>query len=262
MTESTGALADLRVLDVGGAMTAYCAKLLCELGAEVIVVEPPGGEELRRSPPWLDGRPGPEASLLFAHYRAGQRSVTLAAGSDDAIPVLTALAARADVVLVSPSERQPLAGWDAAAGTLAWGHPGLIVCAITHYGLTGPHAHRRATPQVSEAASGAMYRFGPPEGPPRALPGRQAWDETGAYGAFAVLAALHAREAVGDSSSTSRCTRPSRRTTNRSTSSTSTRPCGTAHASRGSRPPASGSATTARSTSRATSCTTGGPSST
>ena len=147
MTEAAGGvLTDLRVLDLGGAMTAYCAKLLCDLGAEVLVVEPPGGEELRRSPPWLGGRQGLESSLLFAHYRVGQRSVTLATGSDDAIPALAALAGMADVVLLSPNARRPLAGWDPHARSLVWGHSELTVCAITHYGLTGPHAHRRTTP--------------------------------------------------------------------------------------------------------------------
>ena len=197
MTEPKGgALADVRVVDVGGSMTAYCAKLLTELGADVLLVEPPDGAELRRHPPWLDGRPDAETSLLFAHYRAGQRSVTLDTRSDDALPILAALGRRADIVLMSPDRRRPLVGVG-VDGRLTWGHPDLVVCAITHYGLTGPHAHRRVTPLVSEAASGAMYRFGPPDGPPRALPGRQAWDETGAYGTFAVLAALHARGAVG-----------------------------------------------------------------
>lgn len=195
--DDRGALVDLRVVDLGGAMTAYCSKLLTELGASVVFVEPPGGDELRGVGPFVDGADGDRLSLLFGHYRAGQRSITLDVGADESRPVLAALASRADVVLISPSGQRPLAGFDDARLELEWQGPDLVVCAITGYGLTGPHLDRRVTPLVSEAASGAMFRLGPPEGPPRALPGRQAWDAAGAYAAFAVLAALRVRDAIG-----------------------------------------------------------------
>ena len=110
-----GALVGVRVLDVGGAMTAYTAKVLCELGADVVVVEPPGGEALRACPPWLGDVVGPETSLLFAHYRAGTRSVVVDPTSAGAVLELSTLASRAAVVLISPTSDNPLVGWDASA---------------------------------------------------------------------------------------------------------------------------------------------------
>jgi len=191
------ALAGVRVLDLGGALTAYAARLLADLGADVLLAEPPGGDRLRRSPPFAAGVEGTDASLLFAYYRATQRGITLAAGRPAALDLLGQLGAMADVVLVSPSRRQPLAGWDAEAGTLSWSRPDAVLAAITPFGLTGPMRDWRATPMVSYAMSGLMHRVGAADGPPLAPPGRQAWDEAGAYAVLGILAALWSRERVG-----------------------------------------------------------------
>jgi crotonobetainyl-CoA:carnitine CoA-transferase CaiB-like acyl-CoA transferase len=72
-----------------------------------------------------------------------------------------------------------------------------VICSVTPYGLTGPYRHRRATHFVGYAASGAMHKVGPPEGPPVTIPGQQHWDEASAHAAFCVLAALQNRAAVG-----------------------------------------------------------------
>lgn len=190
-------LEGIRVLDLSGALGAYSARLLADLGADVTKVEPPDGDPMRRRPPLRDGRTGPEASLVFATYHANKRGITLDVGSERALPLLTELGASCDVVVLSPSRRAPVIGFDRDVPQLSWAPEQAIVCAITPFGLTGPYRDYRATAFTSYAMSGLMHRVGPPEGPPVAPPGQQQWDEAGIHGAAAVVAALHARPAVG-----------------------------------------------------------------
>jgi len=182
------------VLDLSGPIGAYCTRLLADLGAEVALVEPPDGDPLRRSPPFRDENP--TESLVFAYYHASKHSVVLSPGDHEG---LARLGSGADVVVVSPSPHSPLHGWDADARTIDWA-PTAIVCAITPFGLTGPHAWWRSTPFVSFAMGGNMLRIGTPEGPPRTIPGRQPWDEAGVHAAVCILAALGVVETVGPQS--------------------------------------------------------------
>ncbi len=188
--QPTPPLAGVRVVDLSGPIGAYCTRVLADLGADVVLVEPPEGDPLRRRPPFRDDDPA--APLLFAYYHASKRSV--AAGADG-VERLAELGA-ADVVVVSPSASTQPPGWDPETATLGWA-PGAIVCAITPFGLTGPNRDWRATPMISFAMGGAMIRVGPPEGPPVTVPGQQQWDEAGLHAAVCVLAALRARDAVG-----------------------------------------------------------------
>ena len=190
-------LTGVRVLDLSGPIGAYATKLLGDLGADVLLVEPPGGDALRRAAPTKEGVESPDASLLFAYYHGGKRSTVFDARDDSSLGALRALGRDADVVVISPSPRTPLAGFDARTRSVAWARQDAIVCAITPFGLTGPWRDRRATPFLSYATSGDMHRFGPPEGPPTALPGRVSWDEAGIHAAVCVVAALLARHDVG-----------------------------------------------------------------
>ena len=193
----TRPLDGIRVLDVSDSIGAYCTKLLAGLGADVIKIEDPEGDELRRRPPFRDGATGSEASLVFAYYHADKRGITLDTSDEDSLATLGALGSTADVIVISPSRRRPLAGFDEDTCTLAWAPADAVVCAITPYGLTGPYRHRRATHFVGYATSGGMHRVGPPEGPPVVIPGQQHWDEASAHAAVCILAALQNRPAVG-----------------------------------------------------------------
>jgi crotonobetainyl-CoA:carnitine CoA-transferase CaiB-like acyl-CoA transferase len=185
------------VVDVSDAIGAYCTKLLAGFGADVLKVEYPEGDELRRRPPFRDGATGAEASLVFAYYHTDKRGITLDTRRTESIPLLEELARTADVVVMSPSRRRPLAGFDEDALAISWAPPDAVVCAVTPYGLTGPYRHRRATHFVAYATSGGMHKVGPPEGPPVTIPGQQHWDDAGAHAAVCVLAALQNRAAVG-----------------------------------------------------------------
>jgi crotonobetainyl-CoA:carnitine CoA-transferase CaiB-like acyl-CoA transferase len=199
MSESAP-LEHIRMLDVSGDLGAYGAKLLADLGADVIKVEPAGGDPLRRRPPFAGGRDGdPDAGLLFAYYNANKRGVELDLyGPDDptVLDQLTRLGAGRDLVLIAPSH-QSVPGWDPATRRLSWADPDSIVCVLSDFGLGGPHDGVRATHLTSFAMSGQMQAIGPPDGPPRALPGNAAYDELSAHAAAAMMVALRERAAAG-----------------------------------------------------------------
>ena len=188
-------LEGLKVLDVSGPLGAYCCRLLGDLGADVVKIEPPSGDRMRRVPPFSDSLEPPESSLVFAAYNANKRGITLDTACPDAEPVLEELAATADAVVISPSRRAPLVGFDRDRKAAAWMPPHGVLAALTPFGLDGPWRDHRATPLTSFALSGGMLKAGSPNGPPLAVPGQAAWDEASLHAALGVLAALLAPRA-------------------------------------------------------------------
>ena len=169
----TGPLRDMRVVEVStGIAGGYAAKLFADAGADVVKIEPPGGDPLRSwtsSEVELEGRDG----ALFQHLAAGKRSVI---GPPDE------LIAGADVVIES--------------GTLdpIPDQPALVVVSITPYGRLGPWATRPATEFTVQAECGSLGARGTLDRPPVQAGGRIAEWVSGAYGAAAGLAAArHAR---------------------------------------------------------------------
>ena len=183
----------IRVLDLSGQVGSYGGRLLADVGADVVKVELPAGDELRRQGPFIGRHSDPERSLSFAYYHANKRGIVLDYHGAEALGLLAELGANADVVLLTP----PVAGFDPDSGELSWAAPDAVVCSITPFGLTGPYRSWRATHLTSCALGGAMYQYGPPEGPPLVTPGRQLYDHAGTHAAIAVLAALRARPAAG-----------------------------------------------------------------
>src|SRR5262245_62686353 len=96
-----GPLAGIRVIEVGGIVGEYCARLLADFGADVIKVEPPGGAPERRIGPFYKDIEDPNRSLHFWHYNTSKRSVTLDVHDEQARSVLRRLIASADVLLES-----------------------------------------------------------------------------------------------------------------------------------------------------------------
>ena len=190
-------LGGIRVLDLADPLGSYCGRLLADAGADVIKVEPPEGDPLRRRPPFASDRPDPEGSLSFAYYHANKRGVMLDYRRPEAAATLADLGVNADVILLTPTAREPVAGFDPATGELTWAGPQAVVCCITPFGLTGPYRTWRATHLVSHAMSGLMYVQGPLAGPPVVVPGQQLYDFTGTHAAIAVLTALRARPQAG-----------------------------------------------------------------
>jgi len=133
-------LVGLRVLEVGEMVAApYCAKLLGDLGANVVKVERPGeGDRSRSLGPFPEDRPHPEKSALFLYLNTSKRSVTLDFGSEPGRAVFRRLAADVDILV---EDRPPgeLAGLGLGYEALAEANPALIEISITPFGQTGPN---------------------------------------------------------------------------------------------------------------------------
>ncbi len=172
-------LADLQVIELAtGIAGPYAGKLFVDAGAEVVKVEPAGGDPTRRLTAVgaeLDGRD----SAVFAYLNAGKRS--LVGSLDD--PEVHALCAGADLVVES-------SGGAVDVATLRARYPHLVVLSITPYGSEGPYAGRVATEFTVQAESGSLLGRGNPSRPPVQVGGRVFEYLAGAYGAPGALAAV------------------------------------------------------------------------
>jgi crotonobetainyl-CoA:carnitine CoA-transferase CaiB-like acyl-CoA transferase len=196
-------LAGLRVLDLSRELRgAFCGRLLGELGAEVLLVEPPGcGNPWRHVGPFAGDDEHPEKSLFFLYYYAHRRSMALDLATPRGRQILERLAARADVLLHDLAPAQAAAaGLDLEA--LARASPGgpsrlprLIVAAVTAFGETGPDRDRVGGDLIANAAGGLAALTGDPARAPLRPGGDQGEHVAALHAAVAVLAAVLAREA-------------------------------------------------------------------
>jgi CoA:oxalate CoA-transferase len=145
----TSPLAGIRVLDFSIMLAGpYCARLLADVGADVIKIEPPEGDDMRLRTPLRDGN-----STYFGQLNAGKRSLALDLKSAEAIKLVHQLVAEADVVVENfrPGVMDRLGlGYDALREI----NPRLIFCSISGYGQTGPAAERAAYAMIVHAESG------------------------------------------------------------------------------------------------------------
>jgi crotonobetainyl-CoA:carnitine CoA-transferase CaiB-like acyl-CoA transferase len=198
MMASPGALAGLRVVECGGMVSApYAAKLMADLGAEVIKVEPPEGDPARRQGPFPKGhQDDPEASGLFLYLNANKRGVTLDLEKRAYRAALFALLADADVFVLNQSRLQAeRLGIDYESVHARF--PSLVYCSITPFGLTGPHADWEAE-NVTVVSAGGWASISPGNSPFEDLPpllafGQHAAFQAGTHAALATMGALFAR---------------------------------------------------------------------
>jgi len=195
-----GALDGLRVLEVGGPVAApYASKLLADLGADVVKIEPPEGDPARRRGPFPRNVPDPETSGLFIYLNTNKRGIVLDLGRREGTDALHRLAATADLLVhdVHPTDMAALGlDWDRLSAV----NPRLVMTSIAPFGLTGPHAHYRATDLVSWCAGGVATLNGDPahpELPPLRAFGQQSGFQAGLNAAIPSLAALFGRLATG-----------------------------------------------------------------
>ena len=197
-----GLLSDLRVVELGELVSApYAAKLLADLGADVVKVEPPEGDPARRRGPFPGDAPDPEASGLFLYLNTNKRGVRLDLATPRGREALLRLAAGADLLVENLGPRRmELLGLDAAV--LAAANPRLVVASISPFGQSGPYRDRAANDLVVFHMSGYGYHLGgavedPAREPPLKAAEAQADFVAGVNGALAALAALSARDRTG-----------------------------------------------------------------
>ncbi|MEV0056052.1 CoA transferase [Saccharopolyspora shandongensis] len=183
---AVGPLHGVRVVDLTTGLGAYTGRLLSDLGAEVIRVEPEGGVQERRQPPHGDSG----LSLAFAFTEAGKRSVL-----DDDID-LEGLLGTAQILLTSDGPAT-LRARGLHPDDVTGRHPGLVHVSISPYGLTGPYADRPASDLTLLAAGGLLALAGDPDREPVRAWGNQTTIIGGVHGAAAALIALHSLETTG-----------------------------------------------------------------
>ena len=191
---STGrtALEGIRVLDVTQVMAGpFCAMQLCDMGADVIKVEPPGGDSTRRMAGASSGD-----SAGFNAVNRGKRGIVLDLGAPAGQKAMRRLLATTDVLIENyrPGVMGRF-GLDYAA--LAGDHPALIYASISGYGQTGPDASKGGFDLIAQGVSGLMSVTGEPERPPVKVGVPLTDLGAGLFALAAILAALHYRNRTG-----------------------------------------------------------------
>ena len=186
-----GLLDGVRVLDLSGADADAVGRLLADLGADVLKVEPPGGNPWRCAPPTLAG-----VSLSFAVHNANKRSTVLNPHDESDRRRFLELAGGADILIDSGLPGRA-AAYGTSAAELADRHDHLVVLSITDFGAAGPRSSWRATDPVLYAMSSALSRSGPTAGTPVLPPDGIASATAAAQATWVVLAAYYNRLRCG-----------------------------------------------------------------
>lgn len=185
-----GALAGRRVVEFASECGAYCGKLFADMGADVVLIEPPGGDASRRVPPLAD--PDSPSSLSFLYRNAGKRSVAFDAGNAAERDALRRLMAAADIVVeaFAPGHLEAC-GFEFA--DLQRANPRLVLVSITGFGQSGPHRGWKSSDLIAAATGGALYVIGDGDDPPVQLAGTHSHAMASACAAAsAMIALLHA----------------------------------------------------------------------
>ncbi|QIO99286.1 CaiB/BaiF CoA transferase family protein [Bradyrhizobium symbiodeficiens] len=192
---TTKAFAGLRVLDFSTTIAGpHCARMLADMGAEVIKIESDGGETMRTRPPLRKG-----CSTAFGQLNVGKKSVVLDLKSEDGKEAVRRLAATADI-LVENFRPGVMSRLRLDYDSMRQVNPRLIYCSISGYGQTGPSAELPAYAPVIHAASGydmAHLAYQPGRSRPDYCGIYHADVLTGTYGFGAIASALYQRSVTG-----------------------------------------------------------------
>jgi crotonobetainyl-CoA:carnitine CoA-transferase CaiB-like acyl-CoA transferase len=202
-TQRSGPLSGIRVIELADEQAEYCGLTLAGLGADVVKVEPPGGNSTRRIGPFYEDQPGSERSLFFWQYNRGKRSVVLDLDQEKDRERFRALVSTADVLLESTPNGE-LDRLGLGIDTLRRNTPSLIVARVTPFGDEGPWSDFKACDLVHLALGGVMMNCGydPAPGgkydlPPIAPQMWHAYHIAGEQLTFGIVAALLYRFRTG-----------------------------------------------------------------
>jgi benzylsuccinate CoA-transferase BbsE subunit len=190
-------LGHYRVIELPGAVQLAAGKSFADLGADVIKVEPLGGDPARGLPPIAELHDGKPASLYWEAYSFGKRSVTADLGTEEGQEVVRRLVSTADVVIESfaPGTLDRLGlGYDA----LRTINSGIVLTSITPFGQTGPYADWKGSDLVHFAMGGYLHMTGPKGGLPLkpSMP-YQSWQFASQHAVAGTLLALRQRKKTG-----------------------------------------------------------------
>ncbi|MDN7489171.1 CoA transferase [Burkholderia sp. AU45274] len=195
MTVSRLPLDGIRVIDFSRVLAGpLCSALLGDLGADVIKIEPPAGDDYRAIGPFANGESG-----LFAAMNRNKRSVVIDLKTADGQALAQSLCAQADVVVENfrPGVADRLGIGYAA---LSARNRALIYASVSGFGQTGPESHRPAYDIILQAMCGLMDATGSPDGDPTMVGDSVSDVVSGIFASWGVLAALVARDRTGEGS--------------------------------------------------------------
>ena len=192
-TTQKGPLDGIRVLDCTQMMAGpFCSMLLADMGADVVKIEKPDGDDIRRfGPPFVNGE-----SAAFLGINRNKRSIVIDLKREAGADLLRRMAARADV-FVQNLRPGSLDGLGLGYADLRASNRALVYCSISGFGLTGPYRDRPGFDLIAQGMSGLMSLTGHPDSPPAKV-GVPITDlNAGAFGAFGVVCALVSRQKTG-----------------------------------------------------------------
>ncbi|MDJ0825009.1 MAG: CaiB/BaiF CoA-transferase family protein [Rhodobacter sp.] len=190
-------LSGLKVIELARILAGpWAGQTLSDLGAEVIKVESPDGDDTRRwGPPFID-RDGDRTAAYFHGCNRGKRSIAVDFRTEEGQQTVRRLASDADV-LIENFKVGGLAKYRLDYESLSALNPALIYCSITGFGQDGPYAHRAGYDYIIQGMSGLMSITGDPDGQPQKVGVAVTDIFTGLYAVAAILAAVHDRTRTG-----------------------------------------------------------------
>jgi len=190
-------LSGYSILDLTDDKGHYCGKVLADLGADVIKIEPPGGDPSRNIGPFYKDTPDPEKSLSWWAYNTSKRGITLNLESDQGKDIFRRLVKNADAVVES-SPPGYMDGLGLGYTALSEINQDIVVTSITPFGQTGPYKDWKADDLVGWAMAGQAYVTGDDDRPPCQISFPHGYLVTGSHAASGTLAALYYRECSGE----------------------------------------------------------------
>ncbi len=193
----TAPLHGLKVVELARILAGpWAGQTLADLGADVVKIESPTGDDTRQwGPPFVD-REGDRSASYFHSCNRGKSSIALDLGQADDLAVARGLIAEADV-LIENFKLGGLRKFGLDYASVSKLNPRLVYCSITGFGHTGPYAHRAGYDYIIQGMSGLMSVTGAPEGQPQKVGVAVTDIFTGLYSTTAILAALRQRDETG-----------------------------------------------------------------
>jgi len=190
-------LAPYRILDLTNEWGVLCGRLLADLGADVIKIEQPGGDPVRKIGPFYQDIPDPQNSLFWFFYNANKRGITLNVETADGKDLFKRMVEKADFVIES---FKPGFLDDIGLGypVLSEINPRVILTSITPFGQSGPYSKYQASDIVNLALCGWMYKCGDEDRAPLKTGFHQSYFHAGAQAAAGTLMAHYHREMTGE----------------------------------------------------------------
>ncbi|RIV84775.1 CoA transferase [Aurantiacibacter xanthus] len=191
-------LAGIKVVELARILAGpWAGQVLADLGAEVIKVESPAGDDTRRwGPPFIENADGSQDAAYFHAANRGKTSMVADFRDADDLARVKELIAGADVVIEN-FKTGGLAQFGLDYASLAGSNPGLVYCSITGFGQTGPYAQNAGYDFIVQGMSGMMDLTGQPDGPPTKIGVAYADILSGLYAVIGIQAALHMRQRTG-----------------------------------------------------------------